>query len=168
MRLILFILPFIIIGCSSITSKDPLPYFNMKSGVFICRDDSGNPIKILPAYQTRRARNLAFAQYNVKKHRREIGISITLIDLVPSSIVEFAAYHECGHHQLHHVDTSTNPKPMSLWSSKLVKQENDADCFAARVYLERNGQKKFEMLINDFKQTGFVDHERVKRIEQCN
>jgi hypothetical protein len=160
-RLILIV--FIITGCST---TQPIPVFDQEQHELTCIVDN-KPIKTIPSFETKRISRLVYATFNRELKRREIVFSVLVLDNAPTDILEFISYHECAHHQLDHVDTSDIPKQVFLWSGQMIKEENEADCFAAEMFQQNNGSEKFHNLLSSLDKFG-LPYERIKRINNCN
>jgi hypothetical protein len=161
MRIILFCLILSIGGCSTV----PTPTFNEESRVVSCYVGD-EPITVVMRYEARSVFDLASARYNRTSKHREIRISNEIFNH-NIAVVEFAAYHECAHHQLDHVDMAALPQPRFFWSDKIMQEEQDADCFAAKAYIKNNGMFEAGKMYVELQRSRLLDSERLIRINDC-
>lgn len=159
----LLILVVFLSGCS-IT-----PIFDHENQHVWCYDKKRNPIANVTGFKAENIFQMASARYNQELKRREILISSDITDTVTPSALEFIAYHECAHHQLDHIDVSDNPEPRSLWSDRVIQEEREADCFAARNYYLHHGFNKFYEMVHELDDDKFlaINDRRIGRIKQC-
>lgn len=97
--------------------------------------------------------------YKDDVHGPVILLDWRYVRTLPTEVLKFIYLHECGHHQLGHVEEHSNGRKLPPGA------EYDADCYAKREYVTEYGEEAFNNLLIELETIN--TKQRNKLIQQC-
>ena len=147
--------------CSTVRAD--VAYFDMGTGVLLCHDERGKRISVIEGYEAKSYPEEAYAVWDSELETRLIYISDTITRNRPKSVHAIVAYHECGHHQLQHDLLRED----WWWSTSVLREEQEADCFSSLKFFENHGPEAHEQMLIDMKESKMMNMRRYERFKNC-